>query len=1483
MLFVLRIEPAGMIKINGKTLSVSIRKRNQYTGLFIAKIGWLWFGLMLAVTSIAVAQPICTMKNYSYSDGYTHGPVNDVIQDKKGLIWICTRDGLSYFDGYLFKNIKSYPGDGVAMGSSNIGSIYENSQGDIWCRNQDGRVYLFDVETNKFLDILKFPEEKGLEHSSVNHVITMRKGISWIICKNGTCIRVDDVRCKTGEGIDIYSFPGCNINRIFEDSEGDEWILTDKEVKIIGKKTFDKNLAFLAIFEKNGEIWLTDGKKKLAKYDLKSQKRTDVKLPEKIKDIVWFRMLDQDTLSLGTSSQGLILLNIHDFSFRQINVNGIQGMPNEVFSVYQDRMGDLWLMNRQPGVIHYRKKDGQLIYHQSPVNHKLKHETYNRSLILEDNQDIIWVVPKEGNLCYFDRAEEQLKYYYANPADEQTIISPQIRSYCIDRQGNIWYEDNRSLGKLSMFNSEFRLFPKESGEFEIRSFIFDSQNHLWVGAKNNRLRILSSNYQTLGYLTENGQFSKTPVSFNGNIYCMMLDNRGDIWLGTRLDGLYRFRPRKDTPLTFDVDHFLNDPDDLFSISNNSIYSLFQDHLNRIWVGTYSGGINLIDAETSGPIRFIHHGNRLTNYPPERSNSVRYIYENQDNIILVASTNGLVSFNSEFKNPEDIKFYRNNRRADDPASLNNSDVYYVFSDRQGRTFVLTRNGGINKVLSPDLLSDSLLFDSFTERDGLISDLTLSMIEDRSGGTWLISNQGFSKFFAEERRADHLTGFIFRHGIQFSEARPILSPEGKILMGTDKGILEFDPGKSLLHNFKPSIVFSDLYIQGVKINRPVHTLDKIKLKPTQRNLSIQYAALDYRDSKEIQYAYLMEGIDKEWHYVGHDRSATYINLPHGRYRFNVKSTNSEGIWCDNVKELEVIVTPKFWETIWAWIILILASIILIQVVVYILFTFYKLKYEVKTEKKLTDLKLNFFTEISHELRTPLTLISSPVSDILEHEPLSPVAKEHLNIVKNNTDRMLRMVNQILDFRKIQHKKMNLLVEELDVVAFVSRIMENFQTMAEEKRMAYKLESDREEIFLWVDKDKFEKILFNLLSNAFKYTPSDKEIIVRIACPNEEQVWISVIDKGVGIMSKKIETLFERFESLINRDMLQTSSGIGLSLVRELIELHHGRIDVISQPGEGSEFKVVLNAGLSHFSSDSQVEYILSDSFHDDLPWEEQKTEPDKIAGLDNLSVEKWSILIVEDNKELLRFLKNVLERDYYVIEAVNGEDGLKKAFAENPDIIISDVMMPVMDGLEMVKTMKASQDLCHIPIILLSAKDTVSDRIAGLENGIDDYITKPFHAGYLKTRIRNLIQNRRSLQDFYLNSLSAPRPISISATTEQLMPSKPQIMPYDELFIKQLMAFMEKNIDNNTLTVDDFVIEFSMSRAVFFKKIKSLLGLSPVDFIRNIRIKRAVQLIDSGIDSLSDVAYQCGFNDPNYFAKCFKKQMGMTPSDYKKNKF
>ncbi|MBG9218213.1 hybrid sensor histidine kinase/response regulator transcription factor [Bacteroides ovatus] len=1438
--------------------------------------------LLLTIAIDIAAQPICQVKHFSVSDGLAQGNVMSILQDQKGLVWFSTWNGLNKFDGYTFKTYKTSQESKYAFGSNRMGTISESKYGDIWCPTYDGQACLFDVETEKFIDVLQPIELSTKQTNNVTRIYSLEKGIAWILCESGYAFRVDEQLCKKGEGITLYSasnhnLKGNQIFNIYQDSEEDEWILTDKGVSIIGKKTLDTDFPFQFITQIKETIYLIAENDKLARYDFHTKKLKFVDIPYPHHKINNVTTIGKDMLALGTDN-GVILYSIPKNSFQQIDIRTATQTSNDVESVYQDHLGDIWIFSKDPGIVHLNLVTNEKEHLFTPKDEIIKHGRKSRKLIFEDNAKNLWLLPTEGNFCYYDRKERTLKPLLTDINNPKSIFSPLVRSYTLDNQGNCWFATARGVEKLCFFPQSYQ-FNLTDYEAETRAFLQDSNKRLWTASKSNYIQIFAPDGNLVGYLSKQGNIIKEKQSFYNGVYSILEDKDGNIWLGTKEIGLFQLK--KTGANHYSIHHFEHQTNDPYSLSSNSIYAIFQDSRNNIWIGCYGGGLNLLAQAKDGKVSFIHSNNELRNYPIAYGMKVRNIAEAPGGVILVGTTNGLLTFSNNFERLEEIKFYRNIRRPGDKNSLSANDIMHIYTDKNKTTYIISFTGGVNKVISPNLLNENIQFRNYDKNNGLASDLALSMIEDTQNQLWVVSEIALSKFDpAKETFENYELSSIYQE-FNFSEALPIINARNQIILGTDKGFLEVSPEKMRKSSYVPPIVFTGLKIQGHLTDHSIDNLEELELEPSQRNVTFQFAALDYVNPKGILYAYRLQGLEKEWNEAdNNNRSASYINLPAGKYQLQIKSTNSDGVWVDNVRTLSIHVLPTFWETYWAWLLYFILFILFTASIVYVLFYIYRLRHRVDMEQQLANIKLRFFTDISHELRTPLTLISSPVTEVLENEPLSPSAREHLTLVHQNTERMLRLMNQILDFRKIQNQKMKLLIEETDLIPLLQKVMSSFKLIAEEKNINYQLTSTIQSVYSWVDRDKFEKIFFNLLSNAFKYTPTDKSITVNITT-KEKTVEIEVADEGIGIAVEKQHSLFQRFESLVKQNILQPSSGIGLSLVKEMVEMHHGTITVNSQPGIGSRFTVSLPLQREIFEEDVQVEFILNDSQSSAPHPVDSMKAPEEVEEKEDLETNSdgFSILVVEDNEELKAFLKSILSENYTVITASNGEEGLQHAVDDLPDLIISDVMMPVMDGLEMIRQIKENNNICHIPIIVLSAKASLDDRIAGLEQGIDDYITKPFSATYLKTRVASLLRQRKALQELYMNRLMEGKNTS---SPDPLTPSQPQITPYDEQFMKKVMAYMEEQMDNAELTIDEFAEQLMLSRTIFYRKLKSIVGLTPVDFIREIRIKRAVQLIDSDEYNFSQVAYMTGFNDPKYFSKCFKKVIGITPSEYKERK-
>ena len=740
------------------------------------------------------------------------------------------------------------------------------------------------------------------------------------------------------------------------------------------------------------------------------------------------------------------------------------------------------------------------------------------------------------------------------------------------------------------------------------------------------------------------------------------------------------------------------------------------------------------------------------------------------------------------------------------------------------FVATFGGGLNKLLSFD--HAYARFRAYTMKDGLPSDVLLSLEEDKEGNLWCATEEELYKFNPKSEKIINYPSRVFPRQVNFNEGAALRTQSEYLMYNTMKGILYFTPDSISTSHYIPPIVFTSLQQAEKTINPQessiltTHIDDTrlLKLPHDQNSFTIQFAALDMKYPDNISYSYQLEGFEKNWNNIGKQRTATYTNLPKGHYTLKVRSTNSDGIWVENTRILPIIVLPSFWETPWAYFLYVLFILLIIFTAVYILFTIFRLKHKVSVEQEISDIKLRFFTNISHELRTPLTLIAGPIEQVLQYGKLDNKEREQLILVERNTNRMLRLVNQILDFRKIQNKKMRMRVQLIDLIPFIRHIMENFTGLADEHQIDFEMATSLSSLKIWADADKLEKVVFNLLSNAFKYTPQGRQIKV-IVQEKENNAIIAIEDQGIGIAENKQQSLFIRFENLVDRNLFnQASTGIGLSLVKELIDMHHGKIDIYSKLGEGSRFTINLLKGKEHF--DETVEFILTDYIVTDTPSGYMNTQISSLveSEKESLDSEKETILIVEDNQELRFFIKTIFIQFFNVIEAENGNIGLEKSKKYMPDIIISDVMMPQKNGIEMTQELREEITTSHIPIVLLTAKSTIESKIEGMKLGADDYITKPFSAAYLKARIFNLLEQRKKLQALYCASL-LPLATEQQATEQTEKSSLPSLSPNDQKFMDKVMEAIEKHLDNGDLMVEDIASEVNMSRSVFFQETKN----------------------------------------------------------------
>lgn len=1433
----------------------------------------------------AQAQPVCDIAYYTPANGLSQRSVVGIAQDSKGFIWFSTWNGLSRFDGYHFKTYKAHPGDGSRLTSNRIPTIVPTSADDIWCVTHDHQVFLFDSRREQFIDPLYPVEQRSGKSYHVERVIALQGGISWILCSHGA-FRVDEQKLKAGNaangGLTGYSWsegnlPSDHVIDILRDPQGDEWVLTDRGLRIVGSKSLTDSVGFRQGCLLNDDVYLATAENRLAVYHLKQQQMEYCQVPSPCRRIHSLTAMGSDTLALSTDN-GVMLYLPRQRQFRHLDTS-MPGQPTDTYALFKDSHEQLWIINRTDGILRYDLRTGEKQHYLTPESEMPQGDLQSRALVMEDAQGTVWAVPRGGSFSYYDPQSKQLRTYQPHPSDPQSKQSLVLRFYCIDRQGNLWFSDKSNLGKISFRRHTVRFLPQTPG-YETRAFLTDRQGRLWVATKDGTLRIYTSDHALQGYLAPDGRITSRPTPFGPGIYHLLEDRRGDIYLASRWDGLFRLSPRPGSDDAYRLEHYTHQPDNPYSLSENSLYYLMEDRTGRLWIATHGGGLNLLQQEADGSVSFIHSGNRLSGYPRRGFDRARTIHQAPDGTLLVGTTDGLLTFAPEFERPEDIAFHTYTRIPDDPYSLSCNDVTHIYTDSRQHTYVVTFSGGVNCIPpGADLTAPHIRFSPLpVVGTPPPTDVTLSMTEDANGCLWIVSEALLLHYYPDEHKYECFDQQnLLQHNFYFSEAIPARW-NGWLLFGAEDGVIGLDPSAMRPNLYVPPVVFTTLRIQGGKETRPLHDTDEVRLAPDERTVSIDFAALDYTDPSSIRYSYRLDGLEEGWNEWSDTRRASYANLPPGNYRLQVRSTNADGIPNEQVSELRLIVIPTFWETAWGTLAYALLFVLLAATIALIILYIYRLHHRINMEQQLADLKLRFFTDISHELRTPLTLISSPLNEVLEHEELSDRARQHLSLVQRNTRRMLRLVNQILDFRKISNKKMKLLLEHIDVVALTRQVTEPFRQLAAEKQIALDLSATPDKITLWIDRDKVEKMLFNLVGNAFKYTPQGKRISLSLTTEAERLI-IRVSDEGIGISPDKIATLFDRFYTVPHAGLLQPSSGIGLSLVHEFVELHLGTISVQSVKGKGSTFLISLPLRAESYQNYPLAEFILAESAPDAPPSPQADAPLSAAPEVAATEASPVKILLVEDNDELRGFLHSILSPTYQLVEATNGREGWEKALQEQPDLVLTDVMMPEMDGLELVKALKERLDTSHIPIIILSAKSSLDDRIGGLEQGIDDYITKPFSSSYLKARIHALLQQRQQLQAWYLQRLTAMAPPSATPTTEQTLPpvgESTTLSALDVEFLQQLNHKLELQIDNADLIVDDLAQSVGMSRTVFYQKVKTTLGVTPIDFIREKRLLYARQLLATGQHNVSTVAYMSGFNDPKYFSKCYKKRFGVTPS-------
>lgn len=1146
---------------------------------------------------------------------------------------------------------------------------------------------------------------------------------------------------------------------------------------------------------------------------------------------------------------------------------------NTVMAILQDKQGFMWFgtwdgLNRFDGYTFevFKAKNNDV---EARVNNRV-------DLIYEDAEERIWWATYDGHFYRLDAARlvTTEQPFDSLPEGMMQKMSERDKKTKVDSHGVIWQADDtygiqryrfgqwkrftppldsRYAGRLrehffTLEDAQGRTWVNPTGggwsyyDFENDELVYpiqgltnmihtayvDRDGQMWISSYDGGVDCV--NMDPTPYLLhdlrrserDNGEvraFARrkngevlTLVKSETNVYCALETAHGMLY-GTKGSGLKNITTNKVIP----TDH----PD---------IYDIEEGRDGTLYIATYGGGVNIIrwnenKNEWEEPI-VIGPGMKVRDI------------EIVDNTLWCGTTTGILRVNLETHESQVIPSY--DIRA----------IYYSHDQLWLGSF-----GGGLLVMDPQQARAEI------QRVETFHDIILSMTGDGEN-LWFCSESDIAQLNLKTGDLHYYDALDGESNTYFTEAEALRTPTGKLLFGYSNGYCEFDP--SLIHRSTsvPPLRITRIEAQDQELKGDTITI------ANGSNITIEYAAMEYVGADKIVYTYKMDGIDADWTHAKEVRRVTYNNLRYGKYVFHVRSTNRECSDVDNEKTLVIIVERPWWFTWWAFLLYAIAIIGLISLIVYIFNTYNELRQKVQVEQQVTDIKLRFFTNISHELRTPLTLIVAPVENILQTERISQSVRSQLEIVQSNSQRMLRMVNQLLEFRKVQNQKMKLKVRKTLLSELVNETCANFQKEAYDKHIHFSVENKTNDSTVWVDRGRMDTIIWNLLSNAFKFTPAGKNIRVVIDS-KPGFVTLSVQDEGIGIAPEKRSVLFERFSS--NNELNNsntTGTGIGLNLTKELVDLHHGHIEVDSEVGKGTTVTILLHTGKEHF--DQEVEFLEDE----ELPIIDHPTESSFENKMEQLAQEpqdnRRTILVVDDSQDMQQFLVGIFNRDYNVEAASDGEEAEQIIRSKHIDMVVTDLMMPNVDGLELTQFIKKNSDTDHIPVILLTAKTAIESRLQALQYGADDYVTKPFEPEYLRARVQNILAQRTHLEQSYRQRLMRLEP----QQSDEPVPG--------DSFLAKLLDIMDKQMDNNTLTVDELVEEMNMGRTVFFNKLKNLTGLSPVEFIREMRIKRAAQLLEDRKYNITEVTYMVGMNDSRYFSKCFKNTYGVTPSEYRKQR-
>ena len=1343
---------------------------------------------------------------------------------------------LAQTEHYNFSRLDIYNG----LSHNQVNAILKDSDGFVWFGTMSG---LNRYDGYSFKVFRKQPNDStSLYHNSISSLYELPEGKIWVVTGAGPCIynpnteKFDSTSTKKFNHVNpgylnSLGLPSGGITNIVKGNNGRYWFLYDSLGLYLYSSAEKKAKLFIQKYKsypsekitsigetKDGKLWLVYQDGVLKQYDLKSNKFifSSTALQKLNKGNVDYNLLtdNEGDVWIWYFEYGVFLFHPQDNSIRQFNESSFPSKLNSnlVSKLVQDDKGLIWVATDHGGVNLIDKKNNFRITYllNDPKNPKSLSQN-SLTALYKDNDGSIWLGTYKQGINYLNGNIVEFPHYYHNESNAKSLQYDDVNRFVEDKSGNIWIGTNG--GGLIYFDRKNNTF---------KQYLHDPNNS----------NSLSNNV----------------------IVSLCIDHEDKLWIGTYYGGLNCYDGKKFT-------HYRHNDNDPISLADDKVWEIYEDREWNLWIGTLGHGLDLFDRKTN---RFEHY--RFN------ANFISAIIQDKKENLWLGTDQGITVLE---KNKKNHTFYQHNSK----DSLSSNTITCLLEDSKGRIWVGTTEG-------LNLFNEKAKkFQIFTTSDGLPDNLVLNILEDNHHTLWISTSNGLcsaTPIQKGEKLGLAVINYDETNNLQnreFNDNASLKTRTGEMIFGGPSGFNIINPDKIEKQVYHPKIIFTGLQIlnndvePGELINNRIllpqalSRLQSINLKYKENVFSIEFASLDFSHSNRDKYAYKLEGFNSGWLYAdGNQRRVTYTNLDPAHYTFKVKILNPDGVWSD-IKTLQINVAPPFWKTPGAYILYVLIAIGILLLARKIALDRIHMRFEMRQQRNeaerahaLDQLKTKFFTNVSHEFRTPLSLIISPLDKIIRNTD-DDIQKKQLNLVYRNAKRLLNLVNQLLDFRKIEVQEMKLHPSIGDIIKFSEDISQSFFDIAEKKGIQFTFTSNVQSLEIYFDKDKVEKILFNLLSNAFKYTHDRGKVGVELTYNAEQEhqesrtLMIKISDTGIGIPADKHEKIFERFfQTDVPDNMSNQGTGIGLAITKEFVRLHNGVITVESEPEKGTTFMVVLPAKKIYEPIIHPATKFISIGDDEQILFEETERNG-----------KKKMILIVEDNEDLRFYLKENLRGPYHVEEAINGKEGWEKIKLLNPDLVVSDIMMPLMDGIELAKKIKTNTISAHIPVILLTAMGSEEKQIEGFQAGVNDYIKKPFTFEILASRIKNLLAQQRLLQKRFQKQI-------------EINPSEVTVTPLDEKFMKQALEIVEKQIDNPDFSVEDLSREMCMSRVALYKKVLSLTGKAPLEFIRSIRLKRAAQLLEKSGMSVSEIAYEVGFNNPKNFTKYFKEEFKVLPSQY-----